>query len=428
MTGRPEPVRSRSGAGRLAGRASFNLVDQMLSAVTNVLLAVVVARAGDAAEFGAFSVAFLVFTMLIGLERAAAGDPLGIRFSAVTGTERRTVFGFAIGAVLGTSVLAAVPVAVCGLLLGGSLGAALLALAVVLPGLLLQDLCRMAFFAEGRPQLAVLDDVVWGVLELAVMVALVAGGVGHAWVFVLVWGGAATVAALLGLACLAVGPVVRGVVGWVRAQRDLSGYLLLEFLLGAGSAQTGVLLVGVIGSVDDVGAFRGAQILLGPLGVLAMAVSTFGRPEISRRATLDAARRSRIAVVVSAGMGAVSAVYAGLLLLVPDGVGTALFGDTWAGSATVLLPLAVSAVLAGCGLGPGLMLYAMGRANRTFRLRAVEAPLLVGAIAVGLLVAGRVGAAWGMAATMAVMVPLWFCVLSRVLRDVPPTTPEVTRG
>lgn len=407
---------------RLLPRASLNLVDQLLSALTNVALSVIVARAVDAAGFGAFAIAFLVFGVLIGVGRSLVGTPLNIRFSGAEGPQRREVLGAATGTVLALGLGAAVPMALVGILLRGTLGWTLLVLAVSLPGLLIQDTCRLAFFAQGHPHLAVLNDLVWAVLQFTAMGVLLRFDVHRPWPYVLAWGAAATAAAVLGFAQLHVLPVLRGAASWVRGQLDLTGYLFLEYLLGAGSAQGSILLVGAVGSVGDVGSLRAAQVLLGPLAILTTAITTFTLPEVSRRTALSAARRHLIARGLSAFAVVVSLLYGAVLLLIPRGLGTDLLGATWTGAHSVLVPMALSAAMAGACMGPAIVIYAAGLTRRTFVLHVVEAPVVIVAVVGGLLLDGVVGAAWGLAISEAIMAPLWFWQLA-VLRF-----PAVTPG
>lgn len=414
MPAGPQTASRRAGVVRLLRRASLNLVDQVLSAVTNVVLSFLVARAVDATGFGAFSVAFVVFGVLIGVERSLVGQPLNIRFSAAEGEERRTVLGSATGTVLAVAGVGAVAVAGGGVLTGGTLGATLLVLAPLLPGLLIQDTCRLAFFAQGRPHLAVVNDLAWAVLQFAAMAVLLDKGVDRPWPYVLAWGGAATAAAVLGLLQMRVAPAIRGAARWIRGQIDLTGYLLMEYLIGAGSAQGSILLVGAVGSLDDVGSLRAAQVLLGPVGIIAAAISTFALPEVSRRTALGSSVRYRLATGISAFVVVVTLAYAAVLLVIPDSLGTLLLGDTWIGASSVLLPMSLASAMAGACLGPSIVIYAMGQARRTFRLHAFEAPLLIGCMAGGLVLGGTPGAAWGLAVSMTVMVPLWFWQL-RVL-------------
>lgn len=408
---------------RLLPRAGLNLVDQVISALTNVVLSVIVARAVDAAGFGAFAIAFLIFAVLIGVGRSLVGTPLNIRFSGAEGPRHLEVLRAATGTVLALGLAAAAPMTVAGLLLGGTLGSTLLVLAGSLPGLLIQDTCRLAFFAQGRPHLAVLNDLVWAVVQFGAMGVLLGVGVHRTWPFVLAWGAAATAAALLGLVQLGVRPVLRGAVSWVRGQLDLTGYLFAEYLLGAGSAQGSILLVGAVGSVGDVGSLRAAQVLLGPVGILTTAVATFTLPEVSRRTALSASGRNLIARGLSAFAVVVSLTYGAVLLLIPDALGQELLGVTWTGAHVVLLPMTVFSAMAGACTGPSIVIYAAGLTRRTFALQVVAAPVVIVAVVGGLLLDGVVGAAWGMAVSEAVMAPLWFWQLA-VLHLAPASVPE----
>ncbi|WP_369137170.1 hypothetical protein [Modestobacter versicolor] len=411
---------------RMAGRAGLNLVDQALSALTNVVLAFLVARAVTAGGFGAFAVAFLVFSLLIGFERSLVGQPMSIRFSAAEGVQRQQAASAGIATTVAVTLLAGAVVAVAGVLLGGVLGVTLLALAPVLPGLVVQDACRLVFFAQRRPHLAVVNDVVWAAVQFPVMGVLAASGVDEPWPYVLAWGGAATVAAALGVVQLHARPRVDQVAHWVRAHIDITGYLMLEYVIGAGSAQGSILLVGAVGSLDDVGSLRAAQTLLGPLGIVTAAIRSFLLPEVSRRTDLAARTRWRLAAAVSAVVVAGSLVFAGLLQLVPDGLGTELLGDTWPGASSVLLPLSLASAAAGACMGPAIVIYAMGQARRTFLLHAFEAPLVIACTGGGVHLGGTVGAAWGMALSMTVMVPLWAWQL-RVLLTTPAAPDERPR-
>ena len=84
-------------------------------------------------------------------------------------------------------------------LLSGTTRLAFLALGLTLPGLLLQDSWRFAFFALGRGSQAFLNDVIWAVAMVPALV-LSCRLTGHANVFwfVFAWGAAAAVAAAIG--------------------------------------------------------------------------------------------------------------------------------------------------------------------------------------------------------------------------------------
>ena len=201
-------------------------------------------------------------------------------------------------------------------------------------------------------------------------------------------------------------PRLRGAKAWALAQRRLSKYLLAEYTFGLGAAQIGSMLVPVLGTTRDAGAIRGAQTLLGPLNVLGTATLAFAVPEISRRRDLGPVPRLKSMAVLSAAMGTISAFYVAVLLLLPDPVGRELFGESWSGAQSVLLPMGINALAAAVGTGPGAMLIGMGLARKAFKLSLLKAPVLFGCLVPGTLVAGAPGAAWGMAISELFFLPL----------------------
>src|SRR6478752_6602765 len=149
---------------RIASLAGWTVVDQVLSALSNVLLSVLVARSADADGYGAFSTAFLIFSLVLGLNRAAIGQPLQITFASAGHRQFRSAVRLALGAALTFGTLTGVATVVPGLTLGGSIGSTIIAVGVCLTGLLLQDTCRMAFFSAGRPRSAAAIDAAWAIL------------------------------------------------------------------------------------------------------------------------------------------------------------------------------------------------------------------------------------------------------------------------
>ena len=207
-------------------RASWNLIDQVLSAATNVLLSFLVARTVSANEFGAFSVAFLLFSLMIGVSRALVGTPLSIRHSGESGEVRRATARAAFGTVLTVTLAASALLLLAGLIWRATLGPTLIALAVVLPFLILQDTCRMSFFAWAQPKLAALNDAIWAVLQLTFVLVLVRSGHVSAPVMVLAWGVAAAPASIVGMFQLRAVPIFGRVRAWIYETRGIVGYLL----------------------------------------------------------------------------------------------------------------------------------------------------------------------------------------------------------
>ena len=184
---------------RLLSGASWNLIDQALSALSNTVLSIVVARSATASDFGAFAIAFIVFGIFIAVTKSVVGQPLQIRFSGADMEAQSGAIRQGLGAALMIGVVAAVAVAGTSVLLPNEVRGALLALAVVLPALLLQDSCRMALFAIGRPRAAAALDAVWAAIMVALLVLLVAAEQNRVEWLIIGWGLGAFGSALLGL-------------------------------------------------------------------------------------------------------------------------------------------------------------------------------------------------------------------------------------
>lgn len=412
----------RAASRGLLGRAGWNLVDQVLSSATNAVLSFLVARTVSDTAFGGFAVAFTVFALVVGATRALATSPLGIRYAVesepgdVADAVRRAAgTSFGIGVAAGLVCLLAA--AVLGAAGADPAASCLLALGVVLPGLLVQDAWRYAFFAMGRPAAAAANDAVWAVAQLAAVGALLLGGVDAAWPLVLAWGLSGAAAAVLGAGQARLRPKLAGARGWLREHLDLTRYIAAEFATLQGGQQGALLLIALVGSLEAIGALRAVQVLLGPTTILATAALTFAVPEFSRRRADLTPRQWRLGALglggTVAGLGAVWGV---LFLLLPDAVGRFLLGDTWPGTEAVLVPTVVAQAAAALGIGPTAALLARSKARLTFAVHAVEAPLILVGGVVGVVVGGAYGAAWGLAVAPAVAMPLLYWRLDGDLR------------
>jgi O-antigen/teichoic acid export membrane protein len=398
----------------VARRAGWNLADQAISSLTNAALSILVARSVEDTAFGGFAVAFTVFTLLIGVSRALATSPMGIRFSAAAPGDFGGAAAAATGTALAFAAVAGLGCVVAGLVVAGPAGPALLALGVIFPGLIVQDAWRQVFFAAGRPDAATLNDAVWAVVQLGAVWALLVTGSGTVAPLVLAWGGAAVAASLLGVRQAGTWPRPDRTARWLRAHRDLTGYMGLEFATLQGTQQAALLLIAAIGSLEAIGALRGVQVLLGPATVIATAALSFAIPEFARRrATLSARQWMRAAVAVAAAVSVLGFGWGLLFVLAPDPVGRALLGDTWDGAREILWITIVGQVGSAVAVGPAAMLYAMDRAKVTLGVHAVFAPLMfVGGVG-GVLLADAPGAAWGFTIAFCAVVPLWWVRLRR---------------
>ncbi|MFD4932936.1 hypothetical protein [Streptomyces virginiae] len=370
--------------------AVASVLDQAASSATNILVLVLAARLSSASGFADFSMVYVTFSVLLGLNMAYVGQSLVLEKGERLGAECRSAVGFTAAGSAAVGVL----LAAVGLALPGATGTAFLALGLVLPLVLLQDGLRYCFSALRAPERALAADALRLVCVVAALALQPEGA--SAGRLVLAWGLSALPALALGLWLLR--PYVRG------ARADLRPYLrrghlgqrfVVEFAVGNGSSQLAVLGLGVFATPLAVGALRGATTLFGPLNVLFNSANAFGPPVLGRLGGKRATVRATAALGLV--LAAVGAGWATALYLLPDRLGRELLGDTWAG-ASALLP-ATGAQYAVMGLGTcALLTLRMLAPKATLSLQVVFSLLSVGLLLGGYAVWGVAGAAWGLAA------------------------------
>jgi O-antigen/teichoic acid export membrane protein len=413
---RPGPLshRRRQLVVRLAGRAGWSIVDQALSSLSNLLLSILVARAVDAEDFGAFTISFAVYSVVVLLARALLGQPLGIRYADADERGSRVAAGSSTGAAAVVGIVLAGLVCGVAWLIGGHLGVVLAVMAAFLPGLLVQDVWRLAFFAQGRPQLAALIDALWSALLAVGVVLLVLARVHHAAPYVLAWGAAATLAAVVGGLRGRAAPQVADAWTWVRSHWTMTRFLLFEQMLTQGAYQGSLMLIGGVGSLSAVASLRGAQVALGPVAALSVSAMAFAVPELARRSWLTAAQRLRIALVSGTALAVLGVLWGVVVLLLPASIGEEFLGDSWSGVRTVLLASLVGQVASLFTSGASYVVYSRGATAAAFVVNATVAVLLVVLGLTGLVLGGAVGAAWGFTVAFVAVVPLWFRALARL--------------
>lgn len=407
--------------GATTRRAFWNLVDQVVSSLSNALVTVLVARSASATEFGWFAIAFTTSLLLLSAVRHVVNAPLLLTASALTGerfrTEARTAAGacLVLGAWLGGAVVGV------GLLVGGSAGTGLLMAGLTLPALLLQDVLRYVGQASGRPQDAALNDTVWLVALLVALGALASAGVGTGSTYVLAWGGTAGLAALVALGRVRWLPQPAGSLAWTWRLRSTSKWLLLEFMAAYGSVQVVLLTVGGVAGAAAAGAWRGTQTLLGPVNVLGMAARSFLVPELVRRPDLSAGQRLRAAGLLSGVLVVANLVYGGALLALPAAAGEQVLGETWALARDYLLPLTLWSAAVGVSLGPLSVLQTLGRTRAAAGVSVLLALVMPVTAGAGLALGGGLGAAYGVVLAQVAVGPVWWVVLRRAVRSGSPS-------
>ena len=409
----------------LAGRLGWGLGDQAVSSMTNFAVGLVVARELGVAGFGVFSLAWVTYGVVLNVSRGLATDPLVVRFSGVAADRWRTATARAAGTAVAVGVAFGVLSVTAGLALGGSLGAAFVALGVVAPAMLLQDSWRFAFFATGRGQHAFVNDIVWAAAMVPAL--LLAAGHGSVWAFVLAWGGSSLLGAGCGWLQSGITPRLGGVREWLRHHRELGSRYLVENVSNSGAAQLRMYGLGAIAGLSEVGALRGAELLLGPFLALLMGLNLVAVPEAARVLRRAPHRLARFCLLLGGGQAVAAATWGLLLLLaVPDALGRLALDDVWGPASELILPVTLSVTGAGVVAGATAGLRALGAARRSLRAQLIASTGYLGGGLAGAFAAGAEGASWGSAVAMWCGAAVWWWQLRAGLRAHRPLTQELT--
>lgn len=377
----------------IARRVSWGLLDQVLSSGSNFALSAFVAATVSATAFGAFTVVYAVYGLCVGLSAGLASIPLVVRYSAGSPARYRAATRASVGTALGVGTLLALMCLAASLLTAPSVQGPLRALGVTLPGLLTQDAWRYSFVTGGRPAKAAANDGLWVALQLMGIAALLADGAVSASSMVLVWGGSASAAAVLGCWQAGLIPAPNRAPRWLREQRAFTWRYAGEAVVHRSGWWLAVAFVGAVAGLRVTGAVRGAMLILGgPLNLLFIG-ATFAFVSESVRlvhrspALLPAAMRSLSAVTTAAAVA-----WCAIVLALPDAVGSRVLGATWH-QAKPLLPLLVAFIVAlATSMGATQGMLALGAAKRSLFTQVVCLGIDASTMTAGALIAGARGA------------------------------------
>ena len=426
----PGPVASGS------RRAVITVLDQSFASVSNFVLGVAIARSAGAKGLGGFAFAYAGWQLLAGMHRALITDPMAIegdlRNTKITQGTRR---GFAAEVLLGLSGTITFALIGSALVLTGqgTFGTAMLALAVWLPSLVVQDYWRWVGFIRRHPGRALANDTVFNCVQAAGFVVVFAAHLHSTTALIACWGLGATAGALYGFRQFRVRPSLAGGLSLLRARWSISKWLASSTLTSWGSTQAYVFIAaGILGPIG-LGGLKAAQTLVsGPSGVLIMAGGSIGLPEASKayaeRGWSGLIRISRLvtgAGILSFGVGAVVIVVWGRPLL------SAIYGHAFTKFEFAAVLFAIGYIVLGWNLGPILVLKSTRNSHWLFRIAFIGLVVSLTATAVLSSLFGVNGAA---EATLVTAVASWLAcrwyqhrARSSVLQgeaEVPPVGPQ----
>jgi hypothetical protein len=408
-------------------RAAWGIADQAFSSVTNFALTAFVARAVAPAEFGRFALIFAVYLLALGVGRSLFTVPLMVRFTGVGDDEWREGVRSATGAAAAAGTVAAIGCAIASLFFDGVRGP-LIALAVTLPGLLVQDSWRHAFFAHGRPAKAFANDLVWAIALVPVFAFCLLTHITSADAYVLGWGVAGTVGGVFGVFQSGLLPAPRRLIDWIRRHWDISGRQLGEFVALSGSNQLVMFAAAAIGGLVTAGALRGAQVVMGPLNVGYQGIWVVALAESVRVLRRRPEYFVRVNVWLSSILALGGVVYWVGMLVLGSKVGPMLVGATWPNAESVLTPIALTIIAWGGWLGATIGLRALQENKKSLHARMVTSLTTVVVGVAGVTFGGTLGVAWGLALAYLIGVVVWWLQFASAIRrrhgDLRPGPPD----
>lgn len=374
-----------------ARRGMWTLADHVICSGSNFALMVLVAGSVSVVTLGEFALLYGFYVVVVELSRAAVSEPLLVRRPEGEAAVRRALADSSGSAAVFGALAGVVLLAVSPFLIGAHWRSALV-LALLLPALLVWDAIRLAFIAIGRQRRAVLVDVVGGVVQVSAAFAALHVSTGLSWL-VAGWGLGGLVAAVTATVQAGTLPRLTAPRRWLAEY----GRLVRPYFVETGAlslAGYAVLIVlGHIAGPAAVGAWRAALTLFGPANVVMAAGRVAVVSELSRIRSKAPARMLRSAVTAGLLCGAVGATAGTVAAFLPEPVGRALLGDSWAGVGPLIPAFTVLLVIEGLGLGPYGVMRATERVRMLFVLRVSVAGSRVLAVSVGAAVAGAAGAA-----------------------------------
>jgi O-antigen/teichoic acid export membrane protein len=401
------------------GRAyGWGLADQALSSLTNFLLGILVARSLSPASFGIFSIAFATYIFALGVSRALSIEPLVIRYSTATPSSWRRAVAGATGMAGCVGIAFGLGCMIFGLAVGGRTTAPFVALGLMMPGLLVQDSWRGAFFAAQRGNLSFLNDLTWTVALLIGFGAYLGSGRSSVGGLVFIWGFSAMLAGVLSAAIGGVLPRLKWAWKWWQEHRDLSSRFVGEFITLQGSGQVSLYGIAAIAGFAATGALRAAHIILGPVNILRIGLATVSVPEGARvLAAQGIGGLRKQSLVISLVLGVVAFAWGTVLLLLPDSVGTAILRENWGPARTVLVPMIIFNVAGAASVGASSGLRVLAAAKQSLQARGFTSILELSLALSGAAVGGAVGAAWGGATAFLAGLGLWWWYFRKAIAD-----------
>ena len=386
----------------------YAFLDQGSQSFLNLIVGVLSARLLSAADFGAFSMAFLCFMLSWGAYRALLVEPQIVYFR--TGSP-----SLAVGArskIIILSLLLSIPLSALGIFFGnyfsGPLGNAFIAFGVIFPFVITLDIIRGNYHAAGQSLKAAKASFLW----------LLGFVIAYLCLLLTVESSIFTLVTPIGVTAglLTVIVVIRhrkrsneknsGIpfsifksVGWPSFQ---------EFLLVGATVHLLGIFVGIFSGFEEAGGFRGAAIIAGPLVTVIAGLKLGFLMDAARyRAHHGDSHWQTYLLKSSVVLLAIAFCISILILWLSVLLGGYLLGETWVYAQPVIIPMMLGIVTTSIHLVCGAVLRARNLSDLSLLTRARLLPLIFVFSWFGLMLNGAIGAAWGLFIGNLISCPFW---------------------
>lgn len=372
---------------RTAASLSWATVDQVLSALSNLVITLAVARGGGAEGLGRYAVAFAAYIVVLGFAKALTSEPL--LSTARSGDDRR-VEAAATSLTVMYAMVAAIVIASIGLLLGRL---ELVVVAATLPVTLLHDLLRYQAFRRQAPALAALLDGGW--LAGSILAWPLVTQAESTVIAILCW----SAGAALGLVLAS--PVLRptfsrptaAIRWWLSDARGYATPLLLDSGVVALSSQALVVVLATMVGDSALGVLRAGQVYFAPLLLALGALGVLVVPHLIQR---PGGATNGVALRLSVFTAILSALACGAVLLAEPLLRRLLFAESITIPYSLLVPLAIGVVAVGASSGLMIVSKARRRGGDIARSRVTSALGGTTLLVIGVAMFGLHGAAWAL--------------------------------
>ncbi|MFV1362632.1 hypothetical protein AAHH97_04090 [Mycolicibacterium elephantis] len=391
------------------------MADQLLFSLSNLMLTVIVARESTAAQFGAFSLAYVFFLVVQGVVRGLVAEPFSLSYSTSSESDWRGAARHGAGLTASMGGVVGVAISVGGWLGGGSLGHVICALGLLLPGLLFQDFMRYAALAARRPGAAMLNDCMQLVFQSVGIAFLLLGGHTSAWQILAAWGVSAWIAGAFSASHLRVRPNLGGMWRWFKRQGGLPRRLAADNLITQLGQHSGSLTLAAVAPISAVAALNGGATMFRPAAVFSMAVRSAVVPELVRSARHSISRFQRDILVTLGLLAALSILWSAVVLALPHTVGVSVLGDTWAKAEPLLPYLATAQVVTSCTIAPMVGLRSLAAGSRIVRARISTTVITVGFLVAGAVINGAMGTVIALAISRPIDASIWWAYYRKAI-------------